>query len=240
MRVKRAGFALAAMCVVALAPTAHAGNGMSMGGGMDTSMVNMIASVSILDMDMSNIGEDTVRWSFILSLDRIVHDGEALVLYPVLIAEDGTIYEECAGTTPEIHLNDDGMVGVCIDMPASAVPHTVGAVDEDGMLVCSADIRQSFGDILNVQVAVYNRDMGQLLFVFDDAVDMLDTEYITVYTQDGTVLPLDVEASGMYTDNVAWYNLDTDADTLYIDVQSSGVLCDAVFLGIYNIPVIVV
>ena len=240
MRMGHISYALIAVCVVALVPSAHAGNGMSMGGGMDASMVNTVASVSILDMDMVEIDGDTNMWKFTLPIDRLIHDGEDLVLYPVLIAEDGTVYRDCNGVIPVINLSDDTVVGVCITVDVGAVPHTIGLVDEDNMLVCSADIRASFGNVLNVQVAVYNRDLGQLLFVFDDAVEMLDVEFITVYAQDGTEVSLDETASGMYTDNVAWYSLDTDADSLYVDVQSNGVLCDAVFLGMYSIPVIVI
>ncbi len=238
MRVKVAGLIVAMACIVPLASPAHAGNGMSM-GNMDMSGVNMIASVSILDVDMIQVADDTNRWVFVLPIDRLIHDGEEMVLYPVMIAEDGTVYSHCAGVTPVITLADDGVVGVCIDIDVAAVPHTVGLVDENGMLICSADIRETFGDVLDVRVAVYNRAAGQLLFVFDDAVESMDTTFITVRTQDGTEVPLD-GASGMYTDNVAWYQLDTDADTLYVDVQANGVLCDAVFLGSYNIPVIIV
>lgn len=238
MRIKEAGLVVAMACIVPLASPAHAGNGMSM-GSMDMSGVNMIASVSILDISMIQVANDTNRWMFVLPIDRLIHDGEEMVLYPVMIAEDGTVYSHCAGVTPVITLEDDGVAAVCIDIDVAAVPHTVGLVDENGMLICSADIRATFGDILDVRVAVYNRAAGQLLFVFDDAVESMDTAFVTVRAQDGTEVPLD-GASGMYTDNVAWYQLDTDADTLYVDVQANGVLCDAVFLGTYNIPVIVI
>ena len=209
---------------------------------MDTSMgmMNQDVTISILDMNLTAIDDNTNRVSFVLPIDRHDGDTDVMMLYPVLIVEDGSTYTQCGGVTAEIHLEDDGIVGLCIDIDEGTIPHTIALTDSDGNVVCLADIRDAFESTLGIQVIVYNSQYNQLLFVFDNEIDALAIDNITLYAQDGTVISLE-GTGGMYADNVAWYHLEIDdVEEMYVDIRFNGILCDALFMGSYNVQVVMV